>query len=227
VKEQWRCNYREYKKTNGQKGDPEWMKHLESIGLSDGITTGYAKEDVKEVWYGMYNQLLEFKQQKHGHVKVPQQYNENKKLGIWVGHWRSNYREYKRTDRQKGDPERMKHLESIGVVDDITTKVAKGGAREIWYGMYNQLLEFRQKHGHVKVPQQYNENKKLGNWVMNRMRDYREYKRTNGLKGDPVLMKHLESICLVDDIATGYANRRFNTSWYDMLNQLSDFKQEH
>jgi hypothetical protein len=74
----------------------------------------------------------------------------------------------------------MKHLESIGLVDDITTGYAKGGVKEIWYGMYNQLLEFKQKHGHVKVPQRYNENPELGIWVMNRRRDYRAYKKING-----------------------------------------------
>jgi hypothetical protein len=69
--------------------------------------------------------------------------------------------------------------------------------------MCNQLLEFKQKYGHVKVPQQCNENKKLGIWVTNRRRDYREHKRANGQKGDPERMKCLESIGLVDDILVG------------------------
>eukprot|EP01083_Nonionella_stella_P072498 195540_1 len=173
----------------------------------------------------MYNQLLEFKQ-KHGHVKVPQQYNENPKLGRWVGKRRCAYKEYKRTNGQKGDPERMKCLESIGLVDDITTKVAKGSAKEHWYGMYDQLLEFKQKHGHVKVPQRDSENKKLGMWVKYWRRNYREYKRTNGQKGDPEWMKRLESVGLVDDITTGYANKGAKEIWYDMYNQLLEFKQK-
>jgi glycerol-3-phosphate cytidylyltransferase-like family protein len=308
VKEQ-RSNYRKYKRMNGQKGDPERMKCLESIGLVDDITTGYANGGVNKNWHDMYNQLLEFKQ-KHGHVKVPQQYNENKKLGIWVSkqrsnyrkykrtngqtgdpermkclesiglvdniiatedgkggrkenwydmcnqllefkqkhrhfkipsdcgnenkklvrwmyNWRRNYRVYKRTNGEKGDPERMKRLESIGLVDDIATGYEREDAKENWYDMYNQLLEFKQKHGHVKVPQRHSENPKLGNWVKHWRRKYREYKRTNGQKGDPVLMKHLESIGLVDDITTGYKNRRVNTSWDDMYNQLLEFKQKH
>jgi hypothetical protein len=195
----WRSNYREYKKTNGQKGDPERMKRLECIGLVDDISTGYEQRCTNSSWDKMVNLLLEFKQ-KHGHVKVPQQYDENKKFGRWVGHWRSKYREYKKTNGKKGDPERMKQLECIGLVDDISTKVAKGGAKEIWYGMYNQLLEFKQKHGHVKVPQQYNGNKKLGTWVRHWRSKYREYKQTNGEKGDPERMKCLESVGLVDDI---------------------------
>jgi hypothetical protein len=221
-----RIDYREYKRTNGQKGDPERMKRLESIGLVDDITTGYEKWDHKENWHDMYNQLLEFKQ-KHGHVKVPQQYNENKKLGRWVKQRRMDYREYKRTNRQKGDPERMKRLESIGLVDDITTGYKKVDVKEIWYGMYNQLLEFKEKHGHVKVPQQYNENPKLGNWVRHWRRKYREYKRTNGQKGDLERMKCLESIGLVDDITTGDANEGVKVGWYGMYNQLLEFKEKH
>jgi hypothetical protein len=202
------------------------MKRLESIGLVDDITTWYAKDDVKEIWYDMYNQLLEFKQ-KHGHVKVPQRYNENKKLGFWVTRWRGNYREYKRTNGQKGDPERMKCLESIGLVDDITTVNEKKDVKEIWHDMYNRLLEFKKKHGHLKVPQKYNENPELGRWVMNRRRDYREYKRTYGQKGDPEQMMSLESIGLVDDITTGDANEGVEQIWYGMYNQLLEFKQKH
>jgi hypothetical protein len=46
----------------------------------------------------------------------------------------------------------MKSLESIGLVDDITIGYEKGCVKELWYDMYSQLLEFKQKHGHVKVP---------------------------------------------------------------------------
>eukprot|EP01083_Nonionella_stella_P183526 663516_1 len=139
----------------------------------------------------MYNQLLEFKQ-KHGHTKVPRQYNKNKKLGIWVQHWRNYYREYKRTNGQKGDPERMKRLESIGLVDDIITGYTNRHVNPSWYDMYNQLLEFKQKHGHVKVPEQCDENKKLGRWASNRRIDYIEYKKTDGQKGNIERMKRLE-----------------------------------
>jgi hypothetical protein len=177
-------------------------------------------------WDNMFNQLLEFKQ-KHGHVKVLRQYDENKKLGIWVRHWRSNYREYKRTNGQKGDPERMNRLESIGLVDDSTTGDANRRVNTSWKDMYNQLLEFKQKHGHVNVPRQYDENPKLGTWVRHWRSAYRDYKRTNGQKGDPERMKCLESIGLVDDSTTGDANRHVNTSWKDMYNQLLEFKQKH
>ncbi len=66
--------------------------------------------------------------------------------------------------------------------------------------MFKLLLEFTQKHGHLKVPTKYNENPRLGNWVLNRRRDYKDYKRSNWQKVDHKQMKRLESIGLVDDI---------------------------
>jgi glycerol-3-phosphate cytidylyltransferase-like family protein len=224
-----RSNYREYKRTKLQKGDPERMKRLESIGLVDDISTGYEKALLTNSnWDDMFNLLSEFKQ-KHGHVKVPQRYNENKKLGIWVMNRRNDYKEYKRTDGQKGDPERMKRLESIGLVNDISTGYEKALlTNSNWDDMFNLLSEFKQEHGHVKVPQQYNEHKKLGIWVKERRRNYREYKRTDGQKGDPERMKHLESIGLVNNISTGYEKSLvINSNWDDMYNQLLEFKQKH
>jgi glycerol-3-phosphate cytidylyltransferase-like family protein len=224
-----RSKYREYKQTNGQKGDLEQMKCLESIGLVDDISAeDHAKGYNSSRWEDMFNQLLEFKL-KHGHVKIPQKYDENPKLGIWVMRWRSKYREYKRTNEQKGDPKQMKRLESIGLVDDISTGYEKARVtNSTWDYMFNQLLEFKKKHGHVKIPQKYNENRKLGIWVTNWRNKYREYKRTNGQKGDPERMKCLESIGLVNDISTGDENARVPYSAWDvMFNQLLEFKQKH
>jgi glycerol-3-phosphate cytidylyltransferase-like family protein len=224
-----RGDYREYKRTNGQKGDPEQMKRLESIGLVDDIiSTGYAKRCNNSTWDNMCKLLLEFKQ-KHGHVKVPQQYNENPKLGRWVSERRGDYREYKRTNGLKGDPKRMKRLESIGLVDDILTGYEKrcNNSRN-WNNMCKLLLEFKQKHGHCKVPQRSNENGKLGRWVKEQRANYRQYKKTNGLKGDPERMKWLESIGLADDITTTEDAKRFNNNnWNNMCKLLLEFKQKH
>jgi hypothetical protein len=140
--------------SNNQSNNTSFSLWLESIGLVDNC------DDSR--WDGMFKLLLEFKQ-KHGHFKIVPCGcgNENKKLGRWVSNRRIDYIEYKRTKGQKGNLERMKHLESIGLVDDITTGDEKNGLKEYWDEMCNQLLEFKQKYGHVRVPQQYNENKDL------------------------------------------------------------------
>jgi hypothetical protein len=223
----WRIKYKEYKRTNGQKGDPHRMKRLESIGLVDDISTGNEQRRVKSKFDDMLNQLSDFKQE-HGHMKIPQQYNENPKLGIWAIRWRSKYREYKRTNGQKGDPERMKHLESIGLVDDISTGNEQRRVKPNWDYMCKQLLDFKKKHGHFKVPATYLENPKLTRWVSYWRSNYGEYKRTNGQKGDPERMKYLESIGLVDDISIAYEMGFCKSSvWNDMCKQLLDFKKKH
>eukprot|EP01083_Nonionella_stella_P278948 948709_1 len=156
---------------NNQRNNTSFSLRLESVRLVSNC------DDSR--WDGMFKLLLEFKQ-KHGHFKIVPCGcgNENKKLGRWVSNRRIDYIEYKRTKGQKGNLERMKHLESIGLVDDITTGYEKKGiVKENWDDMYNQLLEFKEKHGHVKVPEQCDENKKLGRWVNNWRNAYREYKR--------------------------------------------------
>jgi hypothetical protein len=131
--------------SNNHRNNTSFSLWLESVGLVDNGDDS--------MWDDMFKLLLEFKQ-KHGHVKVPCDCgNENGKLGIWAINRRRDYRAYKRTNGKKGDPEQMKRLESIGLVDDLTTGYEKWGLKESWYDMYSQLLEFKQKHGHVKVPQ--------------------------------------------------------------------------
>jgi hypothetical protein len=222
----WRSKYREYKRTNGKIGDRERMKRLEKIGLVDDISTGYEKDHAIN-WNNMYSILVEFKK-KHGHVKVPTKYNENPKFGKWVTNWKHNYKEYRRTDGQKGDPERMERLESIGLVENTVIRHQKKRVNSRWDDMVNLALEFKKKHGHLKIPDEYNENRKLGKWVSFWRRNYRNYKRTNGQKGDPERMKRLESIGLVDDISTGNEKSRVNnSSWDSMFNLLVEFKKKH
>jgi hypothetical protein len=100
----------------------ERYQHLAGLGLGEFETVAKKGISQEEHWNDIYETLLGYKE-KHGHVKVPQQYDENKKLGIWMKYWRSKYREYKRTNGQKGDPYRMKHLESIGLFDDIHIRI--------------------------------------------------------------------------------------------------------
>jgi hypothetical protein len=197
----WRAKYRKYKKTNGLKGDSERMKCLEKLGLVDDISTGYEqRRGNKSNWDDMFNLLIEFKQ-KYGHVNVPVRHNANPKLGRWVSRLRNEYREHKRTNGQKGDPERMKRLESIGLVHDILAGDVTRHSKSNWDDMFNLLIEFKQNHGHLKVPGHWNENPKLGRWVRNCRYNYRIYKRSNVQNRDPEQrVIRLESIGLVDDI---------------------------
>lgn len=45
-----------------------------------------------------------------------------------------------------------------------------------WLERFNDLIEFKEKHGHCRVPQSYTPNSTLGNWVHNQRRLYRKVK---------------------------------------------------
>jgi hypothetical protein len=68
----------------------------------------------------------------------------------------------------------MKRLESIGLVDGISTWCEKARVTHPnWDNMFNQLLEFKKKYGHVTLPRKYNDNLKLGIWIAKWRSNYR------------------------------------------------------
>lgn len=107
-------------------------------------------------WKNRYDQLLAFRAV-HGHCNVP--YNsDNPPLSSWVSQQRHRKKSGKLT------AEREKLLDEIGftwtVLDFDGVKPT-----DLWNVRYSQLLEFKQKHGHCKVPYNFPDNPQLGGWV--------------------------------------------------------------
>ncbi|MHB1350894.1 MAG: DEAD/DEAH box helicase [Desulfobulbaceae bacterium] len=107
-------------------------------------------------WENRYDQLLAFRAA-HGHCNVP--YNsDNPQLSNWVSQQRHRKKAGKLT------AEREKLLDEIGftwtVLDFDGVKPT-----DLWNVRYKQLLEFKQKHGHCKVPYNFPDNPQLGGWV--------------------------------------------------------------
>lgn len=95
----------------------------------------------------MFASLLEYKEQ-HGNCLVPQSYPQ---LGQWV--------DRQRTDKWENrlDPDRKAKLEAAGIVWRVS--------RDSWDTMFNRLVQFKEKYGHCIVPQRFDEDPRLGNWV--------------------------------------------------------------
>ena len=113
--------------------------------------------DLDAKWNKKFEELIKYKEI-HGHVNVPQ---DNKELGRWV----STQREKKRQtdlvnagyvfppDKKRRPcmlPDQIAKLESIGFKWKVNTIVG-------WDARYEQLLEYKRKHGDVHVPQSYAE----------------------------------------------------------------------
>jgi hypothetical protein len=136
---------------------------LKSIGFDwDGVRGG--KVDNKR-WMGMFETLVAYNEQ-HQNTMVPQQYEEDPKLGIWVFTQRNNYK------KDVLLPKRLVLLESIGFDWDGV----RGGKvdNKRWMGMFGKLVAYNEQHQNTMVPQQYEEDPKLGWGVTTQRRNYKK-----------------------------------------------------
>ncbi len=99
-------------------------------------------------------------------------YLDNPQLGIWV----INQRQSKKNSKLL--PERERLLEKIGF--NWGSERYFGGVKpaELWDLRYSQLIEFKQQHGHCKVPYNYPDNKQLGKWVSKQRQRRKQNKLT-------------------------------------------------
>jgi hypothetical protein len=160
-----------------------------------------------ERWNEMFERLVQYKKRKHGE-EAPQQGGQTDKeevsssFGFWLDTQKNFWQDHKVGSDDILDERYQPLLSGLGGLGEFETVTKKGisSQEERWNDMCETLLDFKQKHGRVKVPVRYKENPKLGTWVSHWRSQYRAYKRTNGQKGDSERMKRLEGIGLVDDI---------------------------
>ncbi|MFH2120305.1 MAG: Helicase associated domain protein [Pseudomonadota bacterium] len=130
---------------------------------------GFTWDPQDAVWNKMYGALQEYNK-KNGHCNVPRNWSENIRLSSWVAHIRKLWKEGKLSR------ERIKQLELLGftIIDHDAVK------KETWGKMFSSLHEFKRNHGHCNVPQRWDKNPVLANWIANQ----RQLKRKNRLKSD-------------------------------------------
>ena len=101
-----------------------------------------------EAWEKRFQELVQYKE-KHGNCNVPQIYKQNPQLGRWVTEQRTTF------DSMSED--RKKQLKSIGFVLDART--------EAWEKRFQELVQYKEKHGNCNVPNRCKQNPQLGKWV--------------------------------------------------------------
>lgn len=104
-------------------------------------------------WERYFNKLQDF-HKKHGHCLVPR-LCEFPGLGDWVIDQRRQYKLMMQGKPSVLDPERQRKLEQLGFVWVVRN-------RPEWNNRFQELLQFREKHGDTKVPQHYKEIPGLG-----------------------------------------------------------------
>ncbi|SMQ86975.1 Superfamily II DNA or RNA helicase [Bacillus sp. OV166] len=191
---------------NYSQGDlsQEKIQRLNELGFVWG-RGDLKKINLEEQWEEKYQELLAFKE-KHGHCSVPQGFKENPSLASWI----SNQRTYYKTGTLS--QERVERLNELGFVWG-RGDLKKINLEEQWEEKYQELLAFKEKHGHCSVPQGFKENPSLASWISNQ----RTYYKTGTLSQERV--ERLNEL--------GFIWEAFENQWEKNFQQLISFKDKY
>ncbi len=118
-----------------------------------------------EQWERHFAELVEFRE-KHGHTWVPARWRLNVSLGRWLA--------YQRQQARRGllEPDHAKRLAELGVKWKVrrayaweSGPVEKEWTDRAWDAHFAELVEFRERFGHTRVPGRWRENVALGRWL--------------------------------------------------------------
>eukprot|EP00539_Tryblionella_compressa_P005631 CAMPEP_0178762858 /NCGR_PEP_ID=MMETSP0744-20121128/16788_1 /TAXON_ID=913974 /ORGANISM="Nitzschia punctata, Strain CCMP561" /LENGTH=408 /DNA_ID=CAMNT_0020417607 /DNA_START=142 /DNA_END=1368 /DNA_ORIENTATION=- len=142
----------------------------------------------EEHWQKNYDKLKEYKKE-HGHVLVPRQC-EIPGLGDWVTSQRQQYQDFVQGKNTPLTKQRKEMLDELGFQWRVRN-------RPEWSSKYQELLEYKSKHGDTRVPQHYSENKALGKWVAKQREQYKLLKKGKHSFLTPDRLEKLNSIGFV------------------------------
>ncbi|MDB4472930.1 helicase associated domain-containing protein [bacterium] len=148
---------------------------IEKIKRLDEL--GFVWDPHEEKWELQFQRLKAYKEE-YGDCLVPRSF-EDKKLAAWA----KNQRTLKRTRKLSAD--RIGRLDDLGFV----WRQLEG----VWEGQFQKLVAYKEKHGDCLVPNKWQEDSKLGNWVGTQ----RTLKRSGKIGADRI--KRLDEIGFVWD----------------------------
>lgn len=128
------------------------------LSLQQGKQQKRTRSDHKTRWDLMFEELYKFKSL-HGHCQVPCVYTPYPALSQWVTTQRSMYRARNEGLYSTMTDERLKKLDGIGFVWAVQNPSLP------WEVRYNQLKEYKEKHGTISISRQDQQQKKLAEWV--------------------------------------------------------------
>ncbi|KAG7352759.1 helicase domain protein [Nitzschia inconspicua] len=131
------------------------------------------KREALITWYRRLSELVQFKLV-NGHTNVPQQYDTNHSLGIWVNKQRMEKKAMDAGEKSSMTPEKVRLLEKAGFI------WAKRKGQAAWEERFRELQHFQAQNGHCDVPTKNKKNRALGRWVSTQRSNYKKYKKGVG-----------------------------------------------
>lgn len=126
----------------------------------------------EHLWMLRYNELVEFFK-RHGHSNVPSMYTQNVALGFWVKRTRHGYKRYalgQPSSLTKGRVELLKKVDFQWGRQDIS-----------WNAQFRRVKEFKQEHGHIRIPQS-KRYMSLFNWLKRQRKLIRKQQKAGNQK---------------------------------------------
>lgn len=144
------------------------MQRLNDLGFEFSITGPNIR------WEDRIEQCKAFKAEK-GHLCIP---TSHPTLGVWTTEQRKLYQWFLEGKPTSMNAERMNQLSELGFVWQVGERRPKDKNKPLktWEERFQQLLEFKEMHGHTVVPQHYPE---LGQWVHKQRQGYKKMKDGN------------------------------------------------
>lgn len=177
--------------------DAERQAQLDALGFS------WVREMNDHKWDEMYERLKNYQTQ-HGNADVPHGWKEDLQLAAWISNQRDRRKKGLITDEQ------ARRLDKLG----FTWQHRERGR---WEDRYQDLLEFKEKHGHCNVPVTYKETAKLGGFV----NSMRTKKASGGLSQQRIeLLERVGFQWAIKELANADA-------WDSRYAQLVAFKATH
>jgi hypothetical protein len=137
---------------------PLRRRALDSIGFAWKLREPYRSLKWDEHWNERFRLLQEYHTE-HGDCLVPLDYafaNSTIKLGTWVSFQRERHAAGKlRKDR-------VIQLESL---DFSFRALPDDSVQALWDRLFERLVQYKQEHGHCRVPITYKRDRQLGVWV--------------------------------------------------------------
>jgi hypothetical protein len=154
-----------------------------------------------ESWLEMYEKLKAYNE-KHGHCKVPIEANATDPDQSVLGSWVSRQRQRAVGDRMpQSRKDLLDELDFLWLADN-------------WDTMYEQLVKFKQEHGHTEVPRN---NTSLGEWCRKQRAKMRQNKLTPERRG------RMEEIGFNIELQSEKNERIWNAK----LQRLKKYKRKH
>jgi predicted transcriptional regulator len=175
---------------------------------------GFQWEIKNKAFERNFAKLQQFKE-KYGHCNVPREYKDDPSLGIWVANMRSDHKNIQLHQKpQHGlTHARIEKLEEIDFQWEIKNKS--------FDRHFAKLQQFKVKHGHCNVPNQYKDDPSLGKWV-SRMRE--TYKKIQ-LRQKPKCRLTQAQIEKLEEIGIQWEIK--NNSFERNFAKLQKYKEKH